>query len=306
MPRPRKKGLDYFPLDTDFFSSDPKIKILKARYGADGITCFVYLLCEIYKNGYYVHADEDFIYVMAEDLGMGIDKVKQVLKFLLERSMFDEQLFQSDTILTSAGIQRRYQFAIKERAKKTPIEAGDFWILKEEETETFIKVAHKGSFSQKNEGYSRKNEGFSRELSLKKRKVNKSKGNTNNKASDETRPAPKKKVLQHYPEDEELDAVFRDFMEMRKKIRKPMTDRAITLLKNKLKGLATVNGAFDRELAIAILNQSILNSWQSVFPLKEDYGRKAPVTRPANGFHNFDQRDYDYDALESRLTGGTH
>ena len=37
LARPRKDGLDYFPLDVDLFEDD-KIKILKARYGADGIT----------------------------------------------------------------------------------------------------------------------------------------------------------------------------------------------------------------------------------------------------------------------------
>ncbi len=298
MPRPKKKGLDYFPLDVDFFS-DQKIKILKARYGADGITCYLYLLCEIYKNGYYISADEDFFWVMAEDLKMSIDKVKQVVTFLLDRSLLDSKLFQSDAVLSSAGIQKRFQLAVKERAKKTPVEVSDLWLLNEEETEPFIKVTHREGFSQKNGSNSRKNKGFSQEKSLKKSKVNKSKGNINNNKSADAEPASKKKVLQHYPEDPELDAVFKDFMEMRKKIRRPMTDRAITLLKNKLHTLATVDGSFNRDRAIAILNQSVLNSWMSVYPLKEN---NATVKPKQNSFHNFDQREVDYDDLERRLT----
>ena len=54
LARPKKSGLSYFPLDTDFFDNDSRIKILKARYRADGIMIYVYLLCEIYKNGYYI------------------------------------------------------------------------------------------------------------------------------------------------------------------------------------------------------------------------------------------------------------
>ena len=50
MARPKKSGLSYFPLDTDFFDNDSRIKILKARYRADGIMIYVYLLCEIYKT----------------------------------------------------------------------------------------------------------------------------------------------------------------------------------------------------------------------------------------------------------------
>ena len=53
MARPRKEGMDYFSFDVDFFTGSKKIKILKARYGADGIVIYLYLLCEIYKNGYY-------------------------------------------------------------------------------------------------------------------------------------------------------------------------------------------------------------------------------------------------------------
>lgn len=52
MARRRQEGNFFFRLDVDFFS-DRKIKILKARYGANGITLYIYLLCEIYKAGYY-------------------------------------------------------------------------------------------------------------------------------------------------------------------------------------------------------------------------------------------------------------
>ena len=139
MSRPPKAGIDYFPLDVDFFT-DKKIRILKARYGADGIAIYLYLLCEIYRAGYYIRFDDDMLFILSNDLGMSPDKVKQVLKFLLERSLLDSTLFQSDTILTSAGIQKRFQLAVKERARKKPIEVKDFWLLDEEETEPFIKV----------------------------------------------------------------------------------------------------------------------------------------------------------------------
>jgi len=136
--RKQSQGLDYFPLEIDFFS-DKKIKILKARYGADGITIYLYLLCQIYREGYYTRVDEDFIFMLSDDLNMSSDKAQQVMTFLLERSMFDEQLFKSDAILTSAGIQERWQKAIKTRAQKTPTEVTDYWLLNEAQTAPFIK-----------------------------------------------------------------------------------------------------------------------------------------------------------------------
>ena len=57
MARRRQEGNLFFRLDVDFFS-DRKVKILKARYGADGITLYLYLLCEIYKTGYYLKIED--------------------------------------------------------------------------------------------------------------------------------------------------------------------------------------------------------------------------------------------------------
>ena len=67
-----------------------------------------------------------------------------------------------------------------------------------------------------------------------------------------------------------LDVALNDFAEMRKKMRKPLTDRALSLTLSELEKLAPG----DDEKKIAILNQSIQRGWQGVFPLKED--PKAP------------------------------
>lgn len=65
----------------------------------------------------------------------------------------------------------------------------------------------------------------------------------------------------------EFSTALSDFLDMRKKIRKPATDRAVVLLIRKLIELS--NG--DEGLAIQILNQSITNSWLGVYPLKNNY-----------------------------------
>lgn len=195
MPRPQKSGIDYFPLDVTFFS-DPKIKILKARYGADGITVYIYLLCEIYRSGYYLQLNEDSVYIFSDDLRMSPEKVMQVLNFLLERSLFEYTLFQSDKVLTSAGIQRRFQLAVKERAKKNPIQVEGFWLLSEKNTEPFIKVNAFLNNSGKSEDNSGKMKGFSREKSLKESKEKESKGNKSKYISPELQSSPGKPVYE--------------------------------------------------------------------------------------------------------------
>lgn len=73
--------------------------------------------------------------------------------------------------------------------------------------------------------------------------------------------------------DEELDAVLKDFVEMRKKIKKPMTNRAIEMLIKKVKELSPAlpfsDEEYNKATAKAIMEQSIERSWSSVYPLKE-------------------------------------
>lgn len=66
-------------------------------------------------------------------------------------------------------------------------------------------------------------------------------------------------------DDEQLKQALKDFCKMRKLIKKPVSDRAMQILLNKLNKFAT-----DDESKIAILEQSIEHSWQSIYPLKAD------------------------------------
>lgn len=78
------------------------------------------------------------------------------------------------------------------------------------------------------------------------------------------------KNIKYYPNDETLDKAFSDYVAMRKQIKKPMTGKAIDLAIKKLNELS--NG--DNDKAIKIIEQSIMNSWQGLFPLKTDnYGQ---------------------------------
>lgn len=75
----------------------------------------------------------------------------------------------------------------------------------------------------------------------------------------------KKEPTVYYPNDEKLNQAFLDFMEMRKSIKKPMTERAITRAMNMLQKLA----GSDNDLAIQILEQSIYHCWQDLYELKD-------------------------------------
>ena len=67
-----------------------------------------------------------------------------------------------------------------------------------------------------------------------------------------------------------LEQSFEDFKEMRKKIKKPMTDRAETTIRKKLDQLASTD-----DEKIAILEQSIVSCWLSVFPLRQQFNQQS-------------------------------
>ena len=301
MPRPQKEGIDYFPLDVNFFI-DKKIRILKARYGADGITIYLYLLCEIYRAGYYIKFDDDMLYVISNDLKMSPDKVKQVLKFLLERSLLDSTLFQSDTILTSAGIQKRFQLAVKERARKKPIEVKDFWLLEPQETEPFIKVNPKADKSRKNDNKSGKNPGKSQELSLKKSKVKESKVKEMN--SSELQRSPRQETAYELQlVDGTLYPVKRGEIEKYRELYPAVdVDQEFRKMIGWL-GANPKNRKTQRGIG-RFINGWLCRAQDSARP--ERCGQMSPQK---NQFHNFPPRNTDYNTLvqqelQERLNGG--
>lgn len=76
----------------------------------------------------------------------------------------------------------------------------------------------------------------------------------------------------------DLEIAFDCFLEMRKKIKKPATDRAIEMAKKKVMELSNGN----EQLAIEIINQSTLNCWSDLYPLKQTQTQSTPSRRTTN------------------------
>lgn len=137
MARPLKTGLDYFPLDVDFFEDD-KVMLIAAEFGgAKAESLIIRLLCKIYKNGYYYQWGADQCLLMSKSIGVvecSTKWIQEVVQGLVRRCFFDEGCFNQFGILTSSAIQRRYISAIKDRKDK--VEDRPFWLLSSAETPT--------------------------------------------------------------------------------------------------------------------------------------------------------------------------
>ena len=86
------------------------------------------------------------------------------------------------------------------------------------------------------------------------------------------------KIIETYTNNDLLVEALKDFIKMRKAIKKPLTDRAMKGILNRLNNLTS-----DDLEKIEILDQSIMNSWQGVFPLKE----KTPTAIGGQRNNNF-------------------
>lgn len=170
LARPTKQGLDYFPFDVGFFG-DNNVRILKARYRSDGVAVYVKILCDVYREGYFLPVEcwDDYVYVMADEIGATLDKVEQIITFLQSRAMVriyrkgkDELTgLDVDAVITSHGIQKRYAAAMKSRRKKSVSEIKrGFWLLSEDEENeinAFYKSGNNAGLSEKNPSYSENN-----------------------------------------------------------------------------------------------------------------------------------------------------
>ncbi len=133
MARPLKKGLDYFPLDVDWFD-DEKLIDVQNNFGPLGEVIYIRLLCLIYKNGYYYEfaSMDRLCAMMIRSIGSrwvrGKHTVEQVILQLAESNLFDMELVRSG-VLTSVGIQRRYLKAVERRQ----CNIDKYWLLEKNE-----------------------------------------------------------------------------------------------------------------------------------------------------------------------------
>ena len=75
-----------------------------------------------------------------------------------------------------------------------------------------------------------------------------------------------------YFENEDVNNIFIEFLQLRKKLKAVNSDRAINLLINQL-------NKYDDNIKIKMIEQSILNSWKSVYELKEKKEEKKTLAQ---------------------------
>lgn len=131
MPRQSGGGLKYWSFDVGLLR-DKKIRQIKGEFGLKGIMIFIYILNTIYeKEGYFMRwEDDDDCYFMSDDIGDGCSPnlVEDVVHRCIQRSLFDEGIFNMFGVLTSASIQRRFLIGVGNNRNAIPF-IQEYWLL---------------------------------------------------------------------------------------------------------------------------------------------------------------------------------
>lgn len=172
-----KRGLDFAAWDVHLFDDDERFDVLIDAQGWDGFGVFFWICTKAYAtNGYYYEwREETSAATIAKRMSGGIksDTVNQVVKLCLRIGLFDNGLFDRESILTNKMMQERYMYAIEKRSVRGRTINRLYWLLKTEETKAYIVIPE-------NEHNLSENEHNLSENDTKKSKVKESKVNINN------------------------------------------------------------------------------------------------------------------------------
>ena len=262
--------------------SDIKVRRLIRSFGCKSIGVVIALLGMIYGDkGYYILLNDDVAFIISEQTLEDEDLVNQIINKLIEIEFFDKNLYEKHRVLTSKGIQKRFISATERRKDVKLITKYNLVNVDNNPSSDVVNVYNNPVNVDNNPSSDVVNVYNNQQRKEKKSKVKKSKEKQSKEKqskenTDDSCNAPSAErrvrtfafeslVVEKYGKDECLTDTFRDFEIMRKAIKKQLTERATKVLLGKLDKLA----GNDKELVIKILEQSILNNWQSVFELKD-------------------------------------
>ena len=98
-------------------------------------------------------------------------------------------------------------------------------------------------------------------------------------------------------EDDSLRDLYIEYIKMRKLIKSPMTDRALTMLINKVESLEPLS--IDRQKKL--LENAIMNNWKSVYPIKDNKQQDSQKPKQSTYQDQMDVLKRMYDEAEETL-----
>lgn len=231
----------WLKLKNDFFTNK-KIKKLRKIAGGDTYT-IIYLkmqLLSITNEGklYFENIEDSFAEELALDLDEDVENVKITLMFLIKNGLLveinQEEFLLPETLECIGSETSKAELMRKKREREK-----NFKLNGNNVTKLLPSVT---------KSYTEKEIDKDKELDIDKSKEKK------------------------YFENENINSIFIEFIEVRKKLKAVNSDRAINTLINKL-------NKYSDDVKYQMIENSIVNSWKDVYELKEQKNNYNKVVR---------------------------
>lgn len=291
------EGVTYFPL---YCSLDEKFELIEAEFGLKGFAIVVKLFQRIYgEHGYYCKWNDDIALVFAKQLGilnagadcllgsteesLGQGRAKNLIDLVvaasIRRGILNKELYEQYSVLTSRGIQKNFLTIVRNRKS---IELEKRYLLLSDDEIKGKNVTIIDSYVRNAESY----------VSFEQRKVKESKGKKNTLCKADAlarfeslwKLYPVKKGKGQVSDSQKIKLFEISFEEMNRAIERYMAE----LEKDKDWRKAQNGSTFFNSGYIDYLDANYTPS-------------KSEKRTQKNSFNNFQQRQYDYDALEKEL-----
>ncbi len=254
-----KEGIDSFLLDCH---TNENLSEIEASFGIKGFAVIVRLWQKIYsEKGYYCEwIERSPLLFLANwfggNSGVDLNLIKEVIAAALRIGIFEQELYEKYSILTSDGIQRRYFDVVKRRTELTVIEE---YLL--------VSVDNlRGNVCKKSVSADKKAENVCKNETSKvsKSKVSKSKGK---KREVKSKDAAKPQEINMVPMIEtrgfpaELETVIKEWVayktEKRQGYKETGFNSLLTQIANKVEAYGVVP-------VIDVIRESMSNNWQGI------------------------------------------
>ncbi len=197
MARHQKVSLDYFPMDC---VNNDAMKLIEAKYGVEGFAVIIKLYQRIYgTNGYFCDWSEDARILFANETHTNLTTIDKIIGEAAARGIFDKEIYETHSVLTSQFIQNTY-FDAAERRGKVNVKEELLLIEKSDLPQNVYINGINVSRNEINVDTNPENVYKSTQSKVNKRKENKTKENkTRVKESESNDAAAPDAALQHTP-----------------------------------------------------------------------------------------------------------
>lgn len=108
-----RTGIDFFPFPS---ANSTALKLVEAKFKLRGVAVYLKLLQKIFgEEGYYFEISDDVILLLKQEMGVNDNIIPELINECIARGLFDKEMYEKYSIITSDTIQKEYLNAVRKR-----------------------------------------------------------------------------------------------------------------------------------------------------------------------------------------------